>query len=50
LFIPKAGWSSPDDQVTLPSWITEEDLNYYTSEFERTGFTGGLNYYRALNK
>lgn len=50
LIIPKTGWGSPDDQVPLPSWVTEEDLNYYTSEFERTGFTGGLNYYRALNR
>ncbi|OEL33354.1 Bifunctional epoxide hydrolase 2 [Dichanthelium oligosanthes] len=50
LFIPKSGWGSPDDEVPLPSWLTEEDLKYYTSEFEKTGFTGGLNYYRALNK
>ena len=50
LFIPKSGWGSPDDELPLPSWVTEEDLKYYTSEFERTGFTGGLNYYRALNK
>ncbi|CAN6347393.1 unnamed protein product [Urochloa humidicola] len=50
LFIPKSGWGSPDDEIPLPSWVTEEDIKYYTSEFERTGFTGGLNYYRALNK
>lgn len=50
LFFPKSGWGSPDDEVPLPSWVTEEDLKYYTSMFEKTGFTGGLNYYRALNK
>ncbi|WVZ66784.1 hypothetical protein U9M48_015959 [Paspalum notatum var. saurae] len=50
LFIPKSGWGSPDDEVPLPSWVTEEDLKYYTSKFEKTGFTGALNYYRALNK
>lgn len=50
LFFPKSGWGSPDDEVPLPSWVTEEDLEYYTSMFEKTGFTGGLNYYRALNK
>ena len=27
----------------LPSWLTEADLDYYTHEFERTGFRGGLN-------
>ncbi|KAI3465523.1 hypothetical protein Pfo_022186 [Paulownia fortunei] len=35
--------------VALPSWLTEEDVNYYASKFEKTGFTGGLNYYRAMD-
>jgi len=30
----------------LPDWLSEEDLNYYTSEFKRAGFRGGINYYR----
>uniref|UniRef100_J3M698 AB hydrolase-1 domain-containing protein n=2 Tax=Oryza brachyantha TaxID=4533 RepID=J3M698_ORYBR len=50
LMMPKSGWGSPDDEVPLPSWITEDDIKYYTSMFDKTGFTGGLNYYRALNK
>ncbi|KAF7080712.1 hypothetical protein CFC21_084744 [Triticum aestivum] len=50
LFIPKSGWGSPDDEVPLPSWITEEDIKYYASQFDKSGFTGALNYYRALNK
>jgi pimeloyl-ACP methyl ester carboxylesterase len=29
-----------------PSWLTEEDLNFFIAEFTRTGFSGGLNYYR----
>ncbi|WP_433476002.1 alpha/beta fold hydrolase [Spirillospora sp. CA-142024] len=28
-------------------WLTEGELAYYVAEFERTGFTGGLNWYRA---
>lgn len=40
---------SPDHSVPLPSWLSEEDLDYYVSKFEQTGFTGGLNYYRALD-
>lgn len=40
---------SPDSVITLPSWLTEEDVNYYASKFEKSGFTGGLNYYRCLN-
>ncbi|RLN30767.1 bifunctional epoxide hydrolase 2-like [Panicum miliaceum] len=31
LFIPKSGWGSPDDEVPLPSWVTEEDLKYYSN-------------------
>ena len=37
--------------IRLPEWLSEEDLNYYVKEFERSGFRGGINYYRnaALN-
>lgn len=34
----------------LPSWITAEELDHYVSEFRRTGFTGGLNWYRNLDR
>ncbi|KAK7337728.1 hypothetical protein VNO77_18314 [Canavalia gladiata] len=40
---------NPDSTKPLPTWLTQEDLNYYASKFEKTGFTGGLNYYRNLN-
>jgi hypothetical protein len=50
LVIPYGGWGSPDGEVPLPSWISDEDIRYYASQFEKTGFTGGLNYYRALDK
>jgi pimeloyl-ACP methyl ester carboxylesterase len=32
----------------LPSWLTEDDLAFYVSEFSRTGFRGGLNWYRDI--
>lgn len=35
---------------TMPSWITEADLDYYASEFEHTGLTGGLNRYRNVDR
>ena len=38
------------DPVKLPRWLREEDLDYYTEEFERTGFRGGLNRYRNLDR
>lgn len=35
---------------TLPSWLTEQDLDVFTEEFERTGFRGGLNWYRNMDQ
>jgi len=34
----------PDE---LPSWLTAEDLAFYVGEFSRTGFRGGLSWYRS---
>jgi pimeloyl-ACP methyl ester carboxylesterase len=36
--------------VTLPSWLTEADVDFYAAEFARTGFRGGLNYYRNIDR
>ncbi|MQM15566.1 hypothetical protein Taro_048512 [Colocasia esculenta] len=49
LFLSKEFGGSPDDEIALPSWLTEEDINYFVSKFKKSGFTGGLNYYRNLN-
>lgn len=39
------------EPVHLPAWLSERDLKYYVSEFRKSGFEGGINYYRngALN-
>jgi pimeloyl-ACP methyl ester carboxylesterase len=37
------------DPDTLPSWLTETDLNVFVAEYERSGFRGGLNWYRTLD-
>ena len=34
----------------LPAWLTEADVDFYTSEFTRTGFRGGLNWYRNIDR
>jgi pimeloyl-ACP methyl ester carboxylesterase len=34
----------------LPDWLTTAELDHYVSEFRRTGFTGGLNWYRNLDR
>jgi pimeloyl-ACP methyl ester carboxylesterase len=31
-------------------WLTEEELGHYAAVFSRTGFTGGLNWYRAIDR
>ena len=40
------GWE-PD---TLPAWLTEQDVEAFAAEFTRTGFRGGLNWYRNLDR
>ncbi|GAB2295344.1 hypothetical protein Dimus_029516 [Dionaea muscipula] len=46
LYLPKGALK---DSVPLPEWLTQEDFAYYCKQFEQKGFTGGLNYYRAIN-
>jgi len=36
--------------ATPPHWLTEADLDVYTAEFEHTGFAGGLNRYRNVDR
>lgn len=38
----------PPAPATLPRWMTEDDLAYSVAQFERSGFRGGLNYYRNI--
>jgi pimeloyl-ACP methyl ester carboxylesterase len=34
------------DPTAFPAWLTDEDLDYFVGEFERSGFRGPLNRYR----
>jgi pimeloyl-ACP methyl ester carboxylesterase len=34
----------------LPDWLTEQDLDVFAAEYENSGFTGGLNWYRNLDR
>jgi pimeloyl-ACP methyl ester carboxylesterase len=38
------------DPDGLPDWISQDELDHYIGEFSRTGFTGGLNWYRNLDR
>lgn len=48
---PGAGFlDATVDPPVLPRWIDPEDLAYVAGEFSRTGFRGGLNWYRAVRR
>ncbi|OKO84548.1 epoxide hydrolase [Bradyrhizobium sp. NAS80.1] len=34
----------------LPAWLSEADLAYFTESFRKSGFRGGLNWYRNLDR
>lgn len=36
--------------ATLPGWLSEADAEFYTAEFTRSGFRGGLNWYRNIDR
>jgi pimeloyl-ACP methyl ester carboxylesterase len=33
-----------------PGWLSEEELSVYVEAFERSGFSGGLNWYRNIDR
>jgi pimeloyl-ACP methyl ester carboxylesterase len=42
-----SGMANPE---SLPPWLDAEDLDFYVGEFARTGFRGGLNWYRNIDR
>jgi pimeloyl-ACP methyl ester carboxylesterase len=34
----------------LPDWLSQEELDHYIEVFTRTGFTGGINWYRNMDR
>jgi pimeloyl-ACP methyl ester carboxylesterase len=34
----------------MPPWLSEADLDFFVGEFTRTGFRGGLNWYRNIDR
>jgi pimeloyl-ACP methyl ester carboxylesterase len=50
--VPRAGGflTRTIDPSTLPAWLTEADIDFYAQEFARTGFRGGLNWYRNIDR
>jgi pimeloyl-ACP methyl ester carboxylesterase len=47
----QGGWlDSGESPPSLPLWLGETDIDFYTGEFLRTGFRGGLNWYRNIDR
>ncbi len=38
------------EPTALPGWLRQEELDHYIAEFSRTGFTGGINWYRNFDR
>lgn len=51
LLAPGAGFlATTVEPERLPDWLTAQDIAYVAGEFRRTGFRGGLNWYRAIRR
>lgn len=37
-------------KLPLPAWLSEADLDTFVESFERSGFTGGINWYRNMDR
>jgi pimeloyl-ACP methyl ester carboxylesterase len=52
--VPKLGGMRARNRAAslapLPEWLTEADIDFYVGEFSRTGFRGGLNWYRNIDR
>jgi pimeloyl-ACP methyl ester carboxylesterase len=52
LMVPRKGgmMTAGVDPTSLPSWLTEADLKIYADQFKQTGYRGGLNWYRNIDR
>ncbi|GMI84162.1 hypothetical protein like AT4G15960 [Hibiscus trionum] len=52
LLLPKGNLFGhpPDTPLDLPPWMSQQDADYYATQFEKTGITGALNYYRNFDR
>ena len=50
--VPSAGGfltRMPSPEI-LPAWLSEVDIDYYAGQFQQSGFRGGLNWYRNIDR
>ena len=47
--LSKEWWGSPEEEIELPPWLSEEYIDHLAAKFDETGFTGAMNFYRCLD-
>jgi len=58
---PEGSWTLPKpstaklldgmvDPTSLPTWLTQEDLDYYVEQYQQSGFRGPINWYRNIDR
>ena len=49
--LPTGGFieALPAPPAQLPGWLTEDDIDVYTAQFEKSGFFGPVSFYRNLD-
>jgi pimeloyl-ACP methyl ester carboxylesterase len=52
MMIPRGGGflTRMIDPPALPAWLSEADVDFYAHEFVTSGFRGGLNWYRNIDR
>src|SRR5436305_8525310 len=51
LYVDRArGFLGPPRDIPLPPWLTESDMAVFADEYRRSGFRGGLNWYRNIDR
>jgi pimeloyl-ACP methyl ester carboxylesterase len=50
--VPRSGGflTRMKDPSSLPPWLTESDIDFYARQFQHSGFRGGLNWYRNIDR
>jgi pimeloyl-ACP methyl ester carboxylesterase len=50
--VPRAGgfFTHVADPQTLPTWLSDADVEVYVGQFRSSGFRGGLNWYRNIDR
>lgn len=45
-----AAWADSDDDPPTPPYLTDDEFQVYVDAYTETGFTGGLNWYRNIDR